>query len=43
MRFLVTGALGCLGAWTVRRLAEEGTPVVTFDLGTDTSRADLVL
>lgn len=42
-RFLVTGALGCLGAWTVRRLAEEGVPVVTFDLGSDTSRADLVL
>jgi nucleoside-diphosphate-sugar epimerase len=42
-RFLVTGALGCLGAWTVRRLVEEGASAVTFDLGTDTSRADLVL
>jgi nucleoside-diphosphate-sugar epimerase len=42
-RFLVTGALGCLGAWTVRRLVEEGASAVTFDLGTDTTRADLVL
>ena len=27
-RFLVTGALGCVGAWTVRELIREGTPVV---------------
>jgi nucleoside-diphosphate-sugar epimerase len=32
-RFLVTGALGCVGAWTVRELIREGTPVVGFDLG----------
>jgi len=37
-RFLVTGALGCIGAWTVRRLADEGTPVVASDLGEDTAR-----
>jgi nucleoside-diphosphate-sugar epimerase len=37
-RFLVTGALGCIGAWTVRALAREGTPVVAFDLGRDRRR-----
>lgn len=37
-RFLVTGALGCIGAWTVRELVREGTQVVGFDLGSDTRR-----
>jgi UDP-glucuronate 4-epimerase len=37
-RFLVTGALGCIGAWTVRALVKEGVPVVAFDLGSDARR-----
>ena len=37
-RFLVTGALGCIGAWTVRLLADAGTPVVATDLGGDAAR-----
>jgi nucleoside-diphosphate-sugar epimerase len=37
-RFLVTGALGCIGAWTVRRLVQEGSRVVAFDLGRDQRR-----
>jgi nucleoside-diphosphate-sugar epimerase len=37
-RYLVTGALGCLGAWTVRALVREGADVTTFDLGTDQRR-----
>jgi len=37
-RFLVSGALGCIGAWTIRALAREGTPVVAFDLGRDHRR-----
>ena len=37
-RFLVTGALGCIGAWTVRALVREGVPVVAFDLGRDPRR-----
>jgi UDP-glucuronate 4-epimerase len=37
-RFLVTGALGCIGAWTVRTLLHEGVPVVAFDLGRDPRR-----
>jgi UDP-glucuronate 4-epimerase len=42
-RFLVTGALGCIGVWILRQLVREGVPVVGFDLGDDTHRLDLVL
>jgi UDP-glucuronate 4-epimerase len=37
-RFLVTGALGFIGAWTVRALVREGARVVAFDLGRDRRR-----
>ena len=40
---LVTGALGCIGAWTVKALLDEGAPVVAFDLGENCSRLELVL
>jgi UDP-glucuronate 4-epimerase len=40
-RFLVTGALGCIGAWTCALLAEEGTEVVGYDYGTDDRRLRL--
>jgi UDP-glucuronate 4-epimerase len=40
-RFLVTGALGCIGAWTCGVLTAEGTPVVGYDLGTDRRRLEL--
>jgi len=42
-RFLVTGALGCIGAWAVKRLVDEGTPVWTYDLGTSTHRLRLIM
>jgi UDP-glucuronate 4-epimerase len=42
-RFLVTGALGCIGAWTVRALVREGLPVVAFDLGSDPRRLRLIM
>jgi UDP-glucuronate 4-epimerase len=42
-RFLVTGALGCIGAWATRRLVREGVPVTTFDLGADRRRLELVM
>ena len=42
-RFLVTGALGCIGAWTVRELVREGTPVVAFDLAADPRRLRLIM
>lgn len=42
-RFLVTGALGCIGAWTVRALARDGLPVVAYDLGDDRRRLRLLM
>ena len=41
--FLVTGVLGCLGAWVARCVLADGGDVVGFDLGADTSRLRLVL
>jgi nucleoside-diphosphate-sugar epimerase len=40
-RFLVTGALGCIGAWTCAVLAAEGIDVVGYDLGGDRRRLRL--
>lgn len=37
-RFLVTGAMGCIGAWVVRNLAREGLEPVVFDLSDDPKR-----
>ena len=42
-RFLVTGALGCIGAWTVKRLVDAGTPVWTYDLGSSNHRLKLIM
>jgi len=42
-RFLVTGALGCIGAWTIRALVREGADVTAFDLGTDARRLRLIM
>ncbi len=42
-RFLVTGALGCIGAWVVRNLIQEDVPVVVYDLGSDLARLRLIL
>ncbi len=42
-RFLVTGALGCLGAWVARCVLDDGDEIVGFDLGDDRGRLKLVL
>ena len=42
-RFLVTGAYGCIGAWTVKQLLEEGVPVWTYDLPGSRHRLHLIL
>lgn len=42
-RTLVTGALGCLGAWTLKALLDLGEEPVGYDLGTDERRLELVL
>ena len=41
-RWLVTGALGCIGAWTAITLVREGAGVVAFDLGDDLRRLRLI-
>jgi nucleoside-diphosphate-sugar epimerase len=42
-RVLVTGALGCLGAWVARCVLDDGDAVIGYDLGDDRGRLDLVL
>ncbi len=42
-RWLVTGALGCIGSWVVRVLVDQGAAVTTLDLDTDGPRLDLVV
>ena len=41
-RFLVTGALGCIGAWAAALLVREGANVVAYDLGEDDHRLRLI-
>lgn len=41
--YLVTGALGCIGAWTVRELIREGARVIAFDRSTDTARLRMLM
>jgi nucleoside-diphosphate-sugar epimerase len=41
--YLVTGALGCIGAWVSRAVLADGGSVVGYDLGDDRSRLELVL
>lgn len=42
-RWLITGALGCIGAWCCRQLVREGHVVVGFDLGEDRHRPELIM
>ncbi|HEV2592574.1 MAG TPA: NAD-dependent epimerase/dehydratase family protein [Gaiellaceae bacterium] len=42
-RFLVTGALGCIGSWVVRRLLDEGAGVVAVDAGGSDHRVRALL
>jgi nucleoside-diphosphate-sugar epimerase len=42
-RLLVTGVLGCLGAWVARAALDGGIDVVGYDLGSDIARLRLVL
>jgi nucleoside-diphosphate-sugar epimerase len=40
--FLVTGAYGCIGAWTVAELVADGHDVVSFDLSSEPRRLRLL-
>ena len=42
-RFLVTGALGCIGSWAVKRLVDDAVPVTTYDLPGDPYRMRLIM
>jgi UDP-glucuronate 4-epimerase len=42
-RFLITGALGCIGAWSCAQLVREDVPVILYDLGTNRGRLELVM
>ncbi len=41
--FLITGSLGCIGAWVLRVLLDEGVQVVATDLAADPVRPRLLL
>ena len=42
-RFLITGALGCIGAWSCAQLVREETPVTALDVGKNTERLELIM
>lgn len=42
-RFLITGGLGCIGAWAVNSLLEEGVDVWSYDLPGSRHRLELVM
>jgi UDP-glucuronate 4-epimerase len=42
-RFLITGALGCVGAWATKLLVEAGVPVWSYDLPGDPHRFRLLM
>lgn len=42
-RVLVTGAMGCLGAWTVKHLLEAGHAPIAFDLSTNRRRLEALM
>ncbi|GAB4578573.1 MAG: NAD-dependent epimerase/dehydratase [Anaerolineales bacterium] len=41
--FLVTGAMGCIGAWVLKHLVEKGERAVAFDLSEDRHRLDWLM
>lgn len=41
--YLVTGGMGCIGAWTLYHLLQDGKQVVNFDQSSDTHRLDWLM
>jgi len=42
-RFLITGAMGCVGSWAVKRLVADGVGVTTFDIDDNPYRMRLIM
>ncbi len=42
-KYLVTGAMGCIGAWVLYHLTQQGKQVVSLDLADDRHRLDLLM
>ncbi|MBW1942269.1 MAG: NAD(P)-dependent oxidoreductase [Deltaproteobacteria bacterium] len=42
-KFLVTGAMGCIGAWVVRNLLRDGVEAIIFDQSDNDQRLKLLL
>jgi UDP-glucuronate 4-epimerase len=42
-RYLVTGAFGAIGVWTIRALLERGHEVISFDIGEQAPRLPLAM
>jgi nucleoside-diphosphate-sugar epimerase len=41
--FFITGGMGCIGAWVIRNLVQEGVSVTVFDLSHDRHRLELIM
>ena len=41
--YLVTGAMGCIGAWTLYHLVQQGQRAISYDISSDRHRLDLLL
>lgn len=41
--FMITGAMGCIGAWVLRNLVDENVRVIATDLATNPVRPGLLL
>jgi UDP-glucuronate 4-epimerase len=41
--YLITGGMGCIGAWALRHLIQSGKQVVNFDQSADTHRLDWLM
>lgn len=43
MTYLITGAMGCIGAWVLKHLLERNARMVNFDLSEDRHRLDWLI
>lgn len=41
--FMITGSMGCIGAWVLRNLVDDGVKIIATDLATDPVRPGLLL